>query len=122
MKKPMFSSEVAIASVLIGILIVCLNPFGLFMPPPILNMLLIILLITFGIFAATVWREHEKDEREKFHKLFAGHLAFLTGTTLLVIGIIIQELNHTLDPWLVYTLVGMVLAKIIGRIYSERNF
>lgn len=119
--KNKYIGEIIITLVLIGILIVCLNPLNFLMPAPIVSMLIILLLIVFGIFTAVIWKEKSKDEREKLHKYFAGHFAFLTGSAFLVIAISIQEINHNLDPWLVYILIIMILAKIIARIYSDKR-
>ncbi len=121
MKNNYFISEILISLTLLLILIFCLNPFGILMPPPLVSMLVISLLLFVGIFASFIWKERSGDERENYHKLLAGHLAFLTGVALLGIAIAFQELNHDLDPWLVYILIAMILAKIIGRIYNDRN-
>lgn len=120
--KNNYFAEIGITSVLILILFICLNPFNLLMPPPFVSMLVILLLVFFSLFAAIIWRERSGDERENYHKMFAGHFAFLVGSALLVIAITIQELKHSLDPWLVYILIGMILAKVIGRIYSQKKY
>lgn len=122
MKDNYYIKEIGISVGLIVILLVFLNPFNLLMPPPIVNMLLIALLVFFGLFSAVIWKERSGDERDNYHKMIAGHLAFLTGSILLTVAIVIQELNHALDSWLVYILIGMILAKIIGHIYSQRKF
>ena len=121
MKSNPFVTEVIIAIILIAILVVCLNPFEIFMPPPFIKMLLVFLLVVFTIFASVVWKQRVEDERESLHRILAGHLAFLVGSTFLVVGITIQELNNTLDPWLVFTLVSMILAKLIGSAYSQKK-
>ncbi len=92
------------------------------MPPPFLSMLVIILIAIFGIFVAVVWKEHVHDEREGLHSMLAGRFAFLVGSSILVIGIIVQELRHTSDPWLIYTLVGMLIAKIGGMLYGQKKY
>lgn len=122
MKNNYYLKEIGISGVLIIILLFCLNPFELLMPPPFIKLLIIILLLIFGIFSAIIWKERSGDERDNSHKMIAGHFAFLTGSILLVIAIAIQEISHTLDPWLVYILIGMILAKIIGHIYSQKKF
>ena len=121
MKNNYFISELILSITLLFILFFCLNPFGILMPPPFVSMLVVSLLLFVGIFSAFILKERSGDEREKYHKLLAGHLAFLTGVTLLGIAIAVQELNHDLDPWLVYILIAMLLAKIIGRIYSQKK-
>jgi len=38
---------------------------------------------------------------------------------LLTLGIIVQSFKHELDPWLIFTLAGMIVAKIITLIYGR---
>lgn len=92
------------------------------MPSPLVTMLVVFFMAFFGIFTAVIWREQPKDERESFHSMYAGRLAFLTGSTILVIGIVIQELRHLIDPWLIFALVGMLIAKIIGFLYGQKKY
>lgn len=77
------------------------------------------LVILFCIFASFIWKENARDERENLHKMIAGRIAFLAGSAVLVIGIVLQSLSHQLDVWLVITLVVMILAKAAGLIYSR---
>lgn len=121
MKLNNYFIEIIFSVLLIIALILCLNPMNLFMPPPIVNMLVVGLLLIFGLFSIYIWKERKGDERENYHKILSGHLAFLTGSSILVIGIAYQELNHALDPWLVFALIGMVIAKVISHIYSDKN-
>jgi len=122
MKNNLFFNELTVSVILVILLALFLNPLDFLMPPPFLSMLIIFLIAIFGIFAAVIWREKPRDEREGFHSMYAGRLAFLTGSTILVIGIVIQELRHSTDPWLIYALTGMITAKIIGFLYGQRKF
>ncbi len=79
------------------------------------------IVIIFMLFAALVWRENARDERESLHKMIAGRAAFLAGTITLVIGIVVQTFQHRVDPWLTIVLSVMVLAKILGIIYTRTN-
>lgn len=92
------------------------------MPNAILMMMILCLVVLFSLFAIFVWKEHSRDERESFHKMLAGRTAFLVGTALLVVGIIVQSFKHEIDPWLVITLSLMILAKVIGLIYSRIRY
>lgn len=115
-------NETVIAIILIVLLALFLNPFKFLMPPPFLSMLIIFLIAVFGIFVAIIWKEHPRDEREHFHRMLAGRYAFLAGSTILVIGIILQSLQHHIDRWLIFALVGMILAKLIGLGYSQKKY
>ncbi len=117
--KNNLNQEVIISLIFIILIIFFLNPFGFLMPNAFLMALIPCLVVVFALFASFVWRENSKDERENLHKMMAGRVAYLVGTSLLTIGIILQGLNHNLDPWLIFILGSMVLAKIIGIIYGQ---
>ena len=122
MKSNVFFNELTISVVLIILLVLFLNPLDLLMPSPLVMMLIVFLIAFFGIFTAVIWHEQPKDEREGFHSMFAGRLAFLTGSTILVIGIITQELRHITDPWLIFALLGMIIAKVVGFLYGQKKY
>ncbi len=62
-------------------------------------------------------REVGGDERESTHRTFAGRAAFVAGTIVLLAGILTQTSSGSLDPWLIYALTAMVLAKLFVRVY-----
>lgn len=82
-------------------------------------MLAVLAIVVFAIFAIFIWKERGGDERENLHRALADRFAFLAGAGVLVLGIIIQELNHQFNYWLVWALLVMVLAKIAGIIYAR---
>jgi putative flippase GtrA len=91
------------------------------MPPTVVMLAVVALILVFGLFSIYVWKERKGDERETYLKILSGHFAFLTGSFILVLAIAYQELNHILDPWLVYALIGMIIAKIISQYLSNKN-
>ena len=105
--------------VLIAALILLANPYMFWMPSTLHMAILAFFIIAFALFSAFIWREHAADERENLHRFIVGRYAFLTITTVLVIGITIQTINHTLDIWLVTALVVGILAKVIGGMYTK---
>ena len=111
--------ESAVSLILIVLLALFLNPFGFWMPNALLMMMMLGLVVVFVVFASFVWKENARDEREGLHKMIAGRIAFLVGTALLVVGIIVQSFKHELDFWLIFTLGTMILAKIIGLVYGR---
>jgi len=119
--KNKITKEIIITIILIVITILLLNPFHFWMPDMIVICMLVSVLVLFGIFASFVLREKSFDEREDQHRTFAGRNAFLTGSGILIIGIVVQGYTHLVDPWLVIALVGMIVAKIITRIWSDKN-
>ncbi|HVT01602.1 MAG TPA: hypothetical protein VHE53_05260 [Patescibacteria group bacterium] len=122
MKEKIPTSELAVSIIFILLLIFFLNPFHILMPDPMLTLMIVVLLVLFGIFASFVFQENVHDERESLHRFIAARFAYLIGTGVLVIGIIIQSLSHNVDIFLVITLILMVLAKVAGFIYAKNRY
>lgn len=120
--KNNFLQEIFVSSALIVLIVLFLNPFDFWMPNALLLMMVAGLIVAFALFASFVWRENVKDEREALHGLMAGRIAYLTGAGGLIIGIIVQSLQHNLDGWLVAILGVMILAKIITLIYGRMKY
>lgn len=112
-------SEVIISLAFVGILLLFLHPSEFLMPMTLEASLVILLITTFLAFIGFVWKEHSQDERDELHKLHAGRISFLTGVTIIVIGILVQNARHNVDPWLVAALVIMILTKVLARRYSQ---
>jgi hypothetical protein len=113
--------ETIVTVCLIAIAILLLNPFHFWMPDMMVMAMLAIALVLFGIFASFILREKTVDERDDVHRTLAGRNAFLAGSSILMIGIVIQGYSHTVDPWLVIALIVMILVKIATRVWSDKN-
>jgi len=111
--------EVVISLVLVILTVLLLNPFHFWMPDMIHMVMLALTLAIFALFAIFILREKVMDERETVHRMLSGRVAFLAGSALLTIGIVVQSLKDAVDVWLVVVLVAMVLSKLITRIYSD---
>jgi Ca2+/Na+ antiporter len=123
MKKDTVSiTEFTTVAVLLAIFFLLLNPFGWWMPSMMFAGLLIIALAVFGLFAIFTVKEKHGDERESHHRVVAGRTAFIVGTTLLALGMVVESFHHDFDPWLFITFVAMIVAKIGARSYIDRNF
>ena len=113
-------NEIILAVGIIGILFLLANSNRLLMPSNIETMLQVLFIILFLGFAALIWRERAKDEREELHRLRAGRISFLVGSASLVIGIVYQASSlMDIDPWLLFTLVAMIVSKLVSRMYSD---
>jgi uncharacterized membrane protein len=117
MKSNSLLIELGIAIALVGVLTLFLMPGELLMPKTEETMITVVLAVLFIVFSALVFREGSKDERENVLRMNAGRISFLIGSIIAVIGILYQSLSHNIDPWLVMTLIGMVLAKALSRLY-----
>ena len=113
--------EIIVTVFLIVITILLLNPLHFWMPDMVLILMLALAFILFSIFATFILREKKFDERDDLHRTLAGRNAFLTGATILMIGILVQGYSHSIDPWLVIALIFMIIVKISTRIWSDKN-
>jgi len=90
------------------------------MPEMVVYCMLALVLAALAVFGVFVLDEKPVDEREEAHRSLAGRIAFLVGSTVLTVGIVVQEVQYEkVDEWLVLALVLMVLSKIATRIYSN---
>jgi hypothetical protein len=113
--------EISITVAMSIIAVLLLNPFHFWMPDMMLMSMLAGLLALFSVFASFILREKIGDERDSLHRTLAGRNAFLVGAGVLILGIVVQGYGHVVDPWLVITLVCMVVVKIATRIWSDTN-
>jgi hypothetical protein len=91
------------------------------MPDMMVMSMLAVTLVVFGIFASFVLGEKVADERDGAHRTLAGRNAFLAGSTILMLGIVVEAYSHSVDPWLVIALIAMTVVKIATRIWTDRN-
>ncbi len=119
MRNNLLETLVAISLIVLAVLL--LNPFHFWMPDMMVMGMLAIALGLFGVFASFILREKVSDEREGVHRTLAGRNAFLAGAGVLTLGIVVQGYTHSVDPWLVLTLVAMIVAKIVTRVWSDKN-
>lgn len=120
--KNSFTKELAISFIIIILSILLLNPFEIWMPDMLIIAIIAVTLVAFAVFASFILREDARDERDVAHRMLAGRVAFMSGSSVLMLGIVYQAYNHSLDAWLVMALLAMILAKIGTHIYSDRNY
>lgn len=113
------TKEIAVSIILIVLTILLLNPLNFWMPDMVVMIMLVLTIVCFALLAVFILKEKVQDEREMVNRMFSGRVAFLVGSFLITIGIMAQALDHSVDKWLVIVFVGMVLSKIIARIYSD---
>lgn len=119
MTKNLYEAIVALVLVVLAVLL--LNPLHFWMPDMLVYSLLTAVVAVFALFAGFVVRERAADERDMQHRSLSGRVAFLVGAAIITLGIIEQSLMYTVDPWLVFALVGMILAKLISRMYADHR-
>ena len=110
--------ELISALVFSALAVLLINPLDLWMPSMAHTTLLACAVIAFGIIILFFLRERVQDERDEAHRSVAGRAAFLAGSAVLIVGIIVQNGSHQIDTWLVGALIAMVLAKVTARVWT----
>lgn len=109
------------AAALLVILVLLVNPMHFWMPSGAHMLMLGVLAVIVGVILVFLMREHGGDEREAAHRAFAGRIAFLMGALVLLSGILVEGLGHSVNPWLAAALAAMVCGKLIARAYAARR-
>jgi hypothetical protein len=78
-----------------------------------------ILLVIYVVAMSLVGEGRTVDEREAAHRYFSNRSALIAGTIVLSVGVLYQLFTHKLDYWLLASLIGINLVKIITLIYSN---
>lgn len=120
--KNKYYQEIAITILLVSLLVFFVNPLNFWMPNQMELLIVCGALIVYVLFTTFLWKERSRDEREEEHRLRAGHIAYIVGSVILLIGIVAQHVQMVMiDPWLVYALAAMTVSKVIARIWSEEK-
>ncbi|MCH7493077.1 hypothetical protein IID19_05885 [Patescibacteria group bacterium] len=105
------------AVITVILLILLIDPLMTVMPEGSLLVLLVVLVVASVVFFGYVLTERAQDERESHHRLQAGRFAYLAGSFVLLIGVVVQSIGHNLDSWLAGALLVMVVARLSALLY-----
>lgn len=105
-------SESLLAVAVLAVLFLKFDPFHWFMPTELQMILLAVFAAAFALYAGVVFREQARDERESSHLYLASRWAYLVGVVGLSLVIVVQDVFHKLDPWLLLILGLMVVTKL----------
>lgn len=112
-------SESLVGLAVLLILFLKMDPFHWFMPTEMQMLLLCFFAAAFALYAGVVFREQAKDERESSHLYRASRWGYLVGVVALSILIVVQDVLHRLDPWLLVVLGVMVITKLVVWRWSQ---
>ncbi len=94
-----------------------LVPFWMPMMGEMVALLIVVVLLL--IWGGYVMQEDACDEREVELKMRSRRVAYLGALSFLMLALIVQGLNHAIDPWIAGALAVMVGAKLLARLYIE---
>jgi hypothetical protein len=116
-KHRKLGSELGVSLAVLGMLALLIHPY--WMPMGLIVVCIAVLAaLVFGL-GVFVWHENPRDEREYAAASQAGRTAYLIGAAILTIGVAVQTLQHHVDYWLVCSLAGMVLTKVISSVHKD---
>ena len=95
-----------------------LVPFWMPMMGEMTVLLLVVVLLL--VWAGFVLQENAHDEREVLLKMKSGRVAYLSGLGVLMLALVVQGMNHAIDPWIAVALAVMVVTKLFTRLYEEQ--
>lgn len=107
---------------LIIVLVILMDPMHFYYSNMTLATFITLLIILYTFFVVFVLRDKPADEREELHQRLAGRVAFMAGTGVMLIGVVVQSFTTGVDVWLVAALTAMILAKVFAAKYGQRNF
>lgn len=94
-----------------------LVPFWMPMMGEMTALLLVVILLL--IWAGFVMQENAHDEREVLLKMKSARVAYLSGLAVLMLALVVQGIEHAIDPWIAIALAVMVVTKLFIRLYEE---
>lgn len=100
---------------ILSLTVVCalaLAPKSFVMPNSAQMLILTILLGFIATFLVLLWRENPRDEREAVNQASASRAAYVVGAVVLIIALIIQSLQHKIDPAVPLALLAMISTKV----------
>ena len=111
--------EVILVSVLVLLLATLIDPFDITMGHMLYMSLIGVITAVYFVIVFFIWGEKPHDEREYEHRYASSRAAYLAGSGVLILGIVLQSFGQGVNPWLPTTLAVMFVAKLITRIYLE---
>ena len=88
-------------------------PHAIIMPSALQMLILAIVLVLTSGFLLFLWREQPDDERELQNQVIASRWAYIIGSIVLILALVIQSLKHHIDPAVPIALLAMIATKII---------
>ncbi len=115
-------NELLLAVGLLVVLFLKLDPFHWFMPTATQMLLLVLFASAFSLYSGVIYREKARDERESLHLYRANRMGYLVGVVSISVVIVIQDIRHELDPYLLIILALMIVVKLITLLHARIKY
>jgi FtsH-binding integral membrane protein len=121
MKKYKLVSDTVLILGLVVLSVLAMAPKSILMPSSIQMLILGIVLGLISMFLVLFWREKPTDEREAHNQAEASRFAYIVGSSVLIISLVIQSIEHTVDSAVPLALLAMIVTKLIVQNYKDNN-
>lgn len=111
--------DLLVAAAVPAVILIKSDPFHWFMPDAFQMLVLCLFTAALLVYAGLIFREAARDEREASHLYRASRWGYLVGVLALTVTIVVQDLLHCLDPWLLVILGLMVVVKLVVLRWSQ---
>ncbi len=117
MSKKIITGILAVVVVFFLIVLADLVPFWM----PMMGELVVLAVVTTTllVFLAFVLTEEASDEREVVLTMRSGRIAYVAGVVTLLCALVLQVMEHAVDPWVPIALAVMVASKVGARWYID---
>lgn len=88
-------------------------PEAIVMPSALQMIILAFVLVLVSGFLIFLWREQPEDERELHNQALASRWAYIIGSIVLIVALLIQSLKHDIDSAIPIALLAMIATKIV---------
>lgn len=113
MKKYKSLLDLVLILILALLSFIALAPEKIVMPNNLQMLFVTITLALIASFLVLFWRENPRDEREANNQAAASRMAYIVGTIVLIVAMLLQNLDHHPDPTEPVALLAMIATKII---------
>lgn len=113
MKKYKSLLDLVLILILALLSFIALAPEKIVMPNNLQMLFVTIALALIASFLVLFWRENPRDEREANNQAAASRMAYIVGTIVLIVAMLLQNLDHHPDPTEPVALLAMIATKII---------
>ena len=111
--------QIIVAGVLTFLLCALADLIPFWMPMMGQMTALVVVTVLLAVWAGFVIQEKVHDEREVVLKMKAGRVAYVSGLGVLMVALVVQGLQHNIDPWIAIALAVMVVSKLLTRLFIE---
>lgn len=119
MKKYKSLIELLLIATLFVVSVISVAPKTFVMPNTAQMVLMVLVIGLLCAFLVFIWRENPSDEREAQNQATASRAAYIVGAGVLIVTLLVQGLQHDLDPAIPLVLLAMISTKLAVQRFKD---